>query len=108
MTSLRSRVADGFQQLSIGILARVLFTMPVCWILYTIGFMATRCYVHALGAGRCFELILMSPALALMPSMIYDEGAPLTTPYIGILLMALGVAIIWTTAPLLFKRKRGK
>lgn len=99
MTGSRAHIVDGFSKLAVGILARLLFTIPVCWILYTIGFMATRCYVHALGAGRCFEMILMSPALALMPSIVYDEEAPLETPYIGILLVAAGVAVIWATAP---------
>lgn len=79
-----------------GILARLLFVLPVCWLAYVLGFALFRCHVLAKGVGQCFEFVLVAPVAFLLPSMAYDEDPPLSMPYLSLVLLAIGISVIWT------------
>jgi hypothetical protein len=56
---------------------------------------ALRLELHA-GAGECFKLVLVSPALTFLPAITDEQQPPLLFAYSTILAAALIIAAAWT------------
>jgi hypothetical protein len=97
---------NGIATVIAGFFARLLFVLPVCWLVYTLGFAVCRCYSFAKGAKECFELVLVMPIAFTLPSIVHDEDPPLSIPYLSILLVAAGISAVWTTILLISTRRR--
>ncbi len=74
-----------------------LITLPVCWIVYTVGFAVFRCITIEPGLGMCLVMISVAPLIMMTPPIIHDEVEPIPTHRLEIIFIAFAPTLAWAS-----------
>jgi hypothetical protein len=90
------------------VLAKLLFMLPVCWVLSMTGSGLGTCYERALAAKACAKAVWLSQLRFLLPSIGSDDDGPFLLLFFGIAFAAVILAISWevTSRALALRRTR--
>jgi hypothetical protein len=77
------------------VLAKLLFTLPVCWVLSMTGSGLGTCYERTLAAKACAKAVWLSQLQFLLPSIGGDDDGPFLFLFFSVAFAAAILAISW-------------